>query len=88
MRAGVVPIVTNHVGAKEVVEKVDSNLVRDVNPKDLAEGIKNYIDLDKSRKKEMSATCRELTKKYREKVKVPEFKENFNILRDKISDGE
>lgn len=44
--AGSIPVVTENVGAKEVVGKVDENLIREFDPKDLAEGVKYAENLD------------------------------------------
>jgi len=77
MLAGVLPVVTNMVGSKEVVEELGGDFISDVRADDIAEGIMRYFDLSLSQKKRISKRCRELAMKFDEETCSKKFRKVF-----------
>jgi len=77
MASGIPAIVTKGVGSKEIIEKINSWMVREVEPQDLAEGIVKYFSLSEKERMKISELCRKYARKFNEEDMVREFKKKF-----------
>ncbi len=77
MAAGVVPIISEWTGTKEIVEQVDVRLVVPLDEVRIAEKIIWYLNLPISEKTMLSEKCKEVIKKYTEENAIQNFKEIF-----------
>jgi glycosyltransferase involved in cell wall biosynthesis len=80
MAAGLVPIVSEWTGTKEVVEQVDPMLVCPLDARVLAERIQCFMNLSISEKVALSNKAREVVSTYTEEHAVKVFKDNFGRI--------
>lgn len=80
LRSGVPTVVTETTGASETVEKLDSNLIREVDAQDIAEGIKYYFQLPDGKKEDLSQSARDLSEPFSPENRCNEFREEFGEL--------
>ncbi|MCX9074649.1 MAG: glycosyltransferase family 4 protein [Candidatus Methanoperedens sp.] len=85
LRAGLPTIVTEGVGAKEIVEKLDRNFVRKIDAEDIAKGIVYYFDLSHQTKKELSIKARKESEKFNRVKMCNKFRNEFNLLMEDIT---
>jgi len=85
LRAGLPTIVTEGVGTKEIVEKLDRNLVRKIDAEDIAKGIVYYFDLSHQTKKELSIKARKESEKFNRVKMCNKFRNEFNLLMEDIT---
>jgi len=80
MASGILPIISEWTGAKEVAEQVSSDLIAPLDEKQIAEKIIWYFNLPISEKKILSDKCREVAKKYTEENAIQNFTTVFNQM--------
>ena len=80
LRAGIPALVTDTVGTKEIVEKLDKNLIRKISSKDLAEGILYYFNLPFHLKRELSREAKKLSTSFCTEEACHVFLEEFSAL--------
>ena len=78
MLAGVVPIVSNQTGSKEVVEIVDKNLVSSLDVHEISEKIEWFINLSYPQKLALSSKCKKVAQSYSEEKVIKQFISVFN----------
>lgn len=83
MAAGVVPIVSEQCGVKEVVLQLDPTLVVPLDPAIVAERIA-WLQSDIKRKKELSTKARELARLYTKEKCMKEFLAAFTSLEEEL----
>jgi glycosyltransferase involved in cell wall biosynthesis len=71
-------VVTEDMGAREVVEEIDPGLVAEANPESLAETIIDYLELSEERKLELSREFREMSEEFSPEKRGSEFRETFS----------
>jgi len=79
MLGGLPTIVSEWTGTKEVVNKVNNNLVTKLNPQNVAKGILWYFNLDYKTKMELSIRFRNEIKRFIKKDCLREFKNNMKM---------
>ncbi|PSG98645.1 MAG: hypothetical protein BRC29_00780 [Nanohaloarchaea archaeon SW_7_43_1] len=84
MRSGIPTVVTETTGASEIVRDLDDNLIRDVDPKDIAQGIKYYFELSEKRKKQLSETARDLSEPFSPENRKSQFREESEELVEEL----
>jgi glycosyltransferase involved in cell wall biosynthesis len=78
MAAGVIPVITENCGAKELLVKADRKLIRAVDAKDLAEGV---IGVFKRKDKVgLSKKLRKISAQYTKEKSCKQFKQVFERL--------
>lgn len=80
MRAGLPAIVTEGCGEKELVREVKESFVSPITPEGLAKRIKDYLNMGKEEKIELSERFRSATSPYREEKKIRCFKKKFKKI--------
>lgn len=78
--AGLPTIVSKYTGAKDVVERVNTNFIRDITPEDFTKGIKWYFNLSLDKKIEYSEKGKKVSTEYTKEKKCNDFREKFNLL--------
>lgn len=84
LRAGLPAIVTEKVGAKEVVENLGKDFVRRVSADDIANGILKYFDLPISKKERLSEKAKELSEPFNKEEMCKRFREEFWRIVDEL----
>jgi glycosyltransferase involved in cell wall biosynthesis len=84
LRAGLPTIVTELVGTKEVVQELDTNFIRKVDAKDIAEAILYYFDKSGSSKWELSSRSKEISKKFNRGEMCCLFRREFGLLLEEV----
>ncbi|NIB99454.1 glycosyltransferase [Halobacterium sp. R2-5] len=83
MHAGLPPIVTEDVGAKEVLSPVDDRLIAKTTPEDLARSIDWYMSLPRSQKKSLSGQVRTVSKEHSPMEGIKRFEKSYeNVIND------
>ena len=77
LRAGLPAIVTEMVGAREVVEKLGRDFIRKVDAEDIANGILKYLDLSEEEKFKLSEKARQLSEPFNKSEMCERFKKEF-----------
>jgi glycosyltransferase involved in cell wall biosynthesis len=77
MCAGVVPIVSEWTGSKEVVAQVDERLVVPLRSEEIAERILWYFGIRAEERRALSERCRDVVANYTEERAVQTFREAF-----------
>ena len=80
MAAGVVPLVSDFTGTKEVVEKVNERLVVSLNVGKIAETITWYFALSHEERKVLSNQCRKVVQDYTEERSVAHYQQTFQKM--------
>lgn len=80
MAAGIVPIVSEWTGSREVVSQVSEELIAPLDEKVIAERIEWYFALPKERRQTLSDRCREVASKYTEELATEHFAATFNTM--------
>lgn len=80
MAAGTIPIVSENVGAKSLVEDIDDKLIFDPNSKSLIETLDYFKNISDEKKQNYSEECRKIAKDYSEKEQKHEFKQKLREL--------
>lgn len=80
MCAGVVPIVSEWTGAREVVERVSGDLVVPLDAEAISERILWYFGLDDSARRGLSDRCREIISEFTEEAADRRFEEAFGRM--------
>lgn len=80
MRAGLPPLVTEGVGTKELIRKIDASLVCSISSFDLAQRVIEYFDKPSYMKKEFSDKARILGGHFSSKECIPVFQKQFSDL--------
>ena len=78
MRAGLPTMVSNLTGTKEVVSKIDENLVVEMDPIAASERIEWYFNLSPAEKQNLSSKGREVLSIFSEKQGIEEFRNAVN----------
>ncbi|MGV8085038.1 MAG: glycosyltransferase family 4 protein [Candidatus Bilamarchaeum sp.] len=78
--SGIPAIVSTDTGAKEVVEKVSSNLICNLNEEELAQKILDYLDSSDLEKQKLSAAARKSILKFNRNEQRKNFKKAFDEL--------
>ena len=84
MLAGLVPIISEFTGTRELVNQVDSRLVCPLDESKISEGIIWYFNLPIAEKKALSEKSRIVARKYTEEEAVSNFKQEFTSVLEKI----
>jgi glycosyltransferase involved in cell wall biosynthesis len=85
MAAGVIPIVSEWTGAKEIVERVSTKLVVELRKEIIVERINWFFSLSDSIKLELSGRCKVVSAEYIDEDAVDKFKENFEKLKNLLA---
>jgi glycosyltransferase involved in cell wall biosynthesis len=85
MAAGVVPIVSEWTGAKEMVERVSTNLIVELRKETIVERVSWFFSLSDSIKLELSGRCKEVSAEYIDEGAVDKFKENFQSVTNELA---
>lgn len=85
MAAGVIPIVSEWTGAKEMVMQVSDDLVVPLDKQKIVERITWFFSLDDSMKREMSVRCKKVSQQYDDDGAVQKFKKNFQTLTKELA---
>lgn len=85
MAAGVVPIVSNWTGTKEVVEVVDKRLIVNLDVTEISNKIMWFIDLPQPKKIDLSHRCRAVVDNYTEEKAIFRYKEIFMQIQQDFS---
>jgi len=80
MCAGVVPIVSEWTGTKEVVAQVDKRLVVPLQAEEIAKRILWYFEIGAEDRKALSERCRDVVANYTEERAVQSFQEAFRKM--------
>ena len=80
MCAMIPPIVTEGVGAKEIVRKLSEKLVIQTDPEKVAKSVLNYWSLDLEEKIFLGKKARALSKSFQAKFQIPRFCNSFKYL--------
>jgi glycosyltransferase involved in cell wall biosynthesis len=80
MSAGLIPIVSEWTGSKEVVKDVNSNLIVSLNEDEIASKIIEVINLDKEEKKQLSSKSRLVSEKFTEDFALNHYRMTFEKL--------
>ena len=80
MMSGLPALVSKWTGAKTIVEKLGSDFISDIDPKDVAEKIVNYFDLRLAKRQVLSNKARTLASEYTSAKKIDEFHSRFDGL--------
>lgn len=86
MAAGQIPIVSEYCGAREFVEKIDKNLITDLDPDNILQAIlklEKRKDFAKLREK-----CRKIARTFTKEKCVKDFKSKLNKLLEEIENRE
>ena len=84
MRAGMIPLVSEWTGAKEVVSKVNQGLVLPVNKKIVAEKVIEILNLTLEDKVFFSRDCQTVSSYYTQEAANASFVSAVNDLLDKF----
>lgn len=84
MAAGVIPIVSEWTGSKEVVQKVSENLITSLNIDDITARVNWYFNLEEKKKAELSAKCKSVACFYSETNAINNFKKIFKDIEQAI----
>jgi glycosyltransferase involved in cell wall biosynthesis len=84
MTAGMVPIVSEWTGARQVVGEVDSRLIVPLQAEELASRILWYFALDSDERLRLSQRCREAVANCTEEAAVLHFQETFSAICDDL----
>jgi len=79
MLGGLPAIVSEWTGTKEMVNRVNNNLVTKLNPQDVAKRVLWYFNLDHKTKMELSIRSRNEIKRFIKKDYLEEFKDNMKM---------
>jgi glycosyltransferase involved in cell wall biosynthesis len=77
MAYGIPPLISEWTGAKEIVEKVNPELIAPLNPNVIAQRIIWYFNLSLDEKRSLSQKCIEISRTYTEERALNCFKEKF-----------
>ncbi len=77
MLAGLPAIVSNETGSKEVVAKVDQNLIIPVNQKSAEQALLQYFSLSEDKREILSKKAKEVSSQYTEAAALKHFKNCF-----------
>ena len=77
MTAGLVPIVSEWTGTRQIVGEVDARLIAPTDPSSIAERIEWYFDLDESERRRLAVECRRLAQAYTEEKARSHYKKTF-----------
>ncbi len=80
MAAGIMPIVSCDTGSKEVVEKVDSSYILELNKNDISSKILEHFNLSEHERKRLSDKCKQIAVDYSESKSIECFKTAFGEL--------
>lgn len=80
MAAGIMPLVSCFTGSKEVVDKVDSSYIVELNKNLIADKIINHFNLSISDRQIQSIKCKDVAKEYSETSSIDSFKVAFHDL--------
>ena len=81
MAAGVIPIISNETGAKEVITKIDSRLITTLAIADIVDKILWYLRMDINEKENLSVKCRTLiAQEYTEDKAIAHFCKTFDKM--------
>jgi glycosyltransferase involved in cell wall biosynthesis len=88
MAAGIIPIVSEWTGAKEVVEQVSEKLVVPLDRNEIVSRVDWLLTLSDESRVEMSHQCKEISAQYPEYKAVDNFRSSFsNICNQVIQHG-
>lgn len=85
MAAGIIPLVSEFTGSREVVEKVDEKFVLPLNKEIISKKIIEYFKIDIEDKLKLSLKCKKIAAYYSETNAVNAFKKAFEELYDELS---
>ncbi len=85
MAAGVVPLVSDFTGTKEVVEKVNKRLVVSLDAGKIAETITWYFALPHEERKVLLKQCRKVVQDYTEERSVAHYQQTFQKMRSDLN---
>jgi glycosyltransferase involved in cell wall biosynthesis len=80
MTAGLVPIVSEWTGTRQIIEEVDAKLIAPMDPAGIAEKIGWYFALDGSERKRLATECRRLARGYTEETARAHYRETFTTV--------
>lgn len=86
MAAGVVSMVSEWTGAKEVVNKVSKDFIFPLSATAITKKIEAFFLLPPDSKKQYSTKCKELTSALSESAAIANFKEKFYTLLNQLKD--
>jgi glycosyltransferase involved in cell wall biosynthesis len=83
MTAGLVPIISEWTGTRQIVREVDPQLIVPLDPAEIAARIEWYFGLDPERRRELSRGCREAVAGYTQEAAIDHYQATFaTICRD------
>lgn len=80
MAAGLIPLVSEWTGSKEVVQNLSKDLIVSLNEAEIAEKLIELTNLSLEERKERSEQAKELSKKFTEGFALKHYQETFNTI--------
>ena len=81
MLAGIPAIVSEHTGTKEVVQKINPDLVCKINASDLTQKLQFIFDMEKEKKRQIIENGKTLAKSFNRTDQLKHFREQFELLK-------
>ena len=80
MTAGLVPIVTSHTGARNIVKNLSRDLVVPSTSSALQSAIKRHYAMDSTEREELGQRARKLADEYNKKTQLEQFEQQYDNL--------
>jgi len=84
MAAGVVPLISNWTGTKEIIEVIDRRLVVTLEVEKIAESLSWFFSLRYDEKLKISNKCREVVKNFTESKAKEQYQETFSQINQSL----
>lgn len=80
MTAGLVPLVSEWTGTKQIVDEIDTKLVVPMDSQEISKRILWYFELSTKEKEKLSITSREASKNFTEEESIRHYKSVFDLI--------